>query len=630
MNKDNNETISLDVDYAKVIHEDETVCLVEMDILHLGVNRNQSIMTKEGVELSLPTIYNKPIITRFNCSTKSLATDYDTHAKSDHEHEQIFCVGVIPMPEYSEPRWVITEDGFERLRVNAIIWKFYADNTVRILENKNGNSKVSIEVVPIQTRKDSVGRIIIDEFLFLSCFMLGDSIMEGMEGSKLKVTKFSYEDIVTKSSEYLSKFSQRNEDSEDIFDKQKKGGKKVKISHNELQTQIWAMLDRETYLVDLVVCPKYFLMDIYDSHIVVADNETNEVVKFKYAVSAEGIVTINMESRKIVDYKKEYRTFAKEDIATESALQVDKTKISDDAWGGIDKTNLKERVIKANNFKEIAQDVFLDLRDGWQDGEVTKLKYPVMQLDGDTLVYNRGALAAAKGYAEKNNEEKVLEKLKSIYASLELDFASTDLNLIYACSKHDYEDNEDVVEDQEDEQDCETCEEASDGESPKQQTNMSADANVDVAATAEMLEKEAENNKELADEAEPDKEQDDSEYERVIAELNSKIEAYESELEELRAFKLKTEEAQKLFKMEEVFAEVEGDITEEQKAEFKQKANEYSLEQIGTWANAVKAEAFNSAKQKSTQTTTFARVDLCGQHKPKSSSNSIWDCVNKQ
>ena len=108
----------------------------------------------------------------------------------------------------------------------------------------------------------------------------------------------------------------------------------------------------------------------------------------------------------------------------EKALKVNKSKeaMSDTSWSEVDKTELRKRVVEASNFKEIADDVFLDLREGWEEGEVTKLKYPVMEIKGDELVYNRGALGSAKAYAEKNGEEEVLKKLKAIYEHLDLDF----------------------------------------------------------------------------------------------------------------------------------------------------------------------------------------------------------------
>ena len=141
---------------------------------------------------------------------------------------------------------------------------------------------------------------------------------------------------------------------------------------------------------------------------------------------------------------KEDGNLAIEDFA--KALKVNKSKeaMSDTSWGDVDKTELRKRIVEASNFKEIADDVFLDLREGWEEGEVTKLKYPVMEIKGDELVYNRGALGSAKAYAEKNGEEEVLKKLKAIYEHLDLDFEEKfDCECDEFCDL--YEDAEEVV-----------------------------------------------------------------------------------------------------------------------------------------------------------------------------------------
>lgn len=158
---------------------------------------------------------------------------------------------------------------------------------------------------------------------------------------------------------------------------------------------------------------------------------------------------------------KEDGNLAIEDFA--KALKVNKSKeaMSDTSWGDVDKTELRKRIVEASNFKEIADDVFLDLREGWEEGEVTKLKYPVMEIKGDELVYNRGALGSAKAYAEKNGEEEVLKKLKAIYEHLDLDFeAKFDCECDEFCDL--YEDdvpcNGDCGDDcDDDHDDCDDC-----------------------------------------------------------------------------------------------------------------------------------------------------------------------------
>lgn len=132
------------------------------------------------------------------------------------------------------------------------------------------------------------------------------------------------------------------------------------------------------------------------------------------------------------------------------SIKVNKSKeaMSDKDWGSVDKTALRKKVVEAENFKEIADDIFLDLREGWEDGEVSKLKYPVMEINGDEAVYNRGGLGSAKAYAEKNNETEVLSKLKKIYEHLGLD---EDDKESYACEDfcEDYEEQKPAEENEE-------------------------------------------------------------------------------------------------------------------------------------------------------------------------------------
>ena len=139
---------------------------------------------------------------------------------------------------------------------------------------------------------------------------------------------------------------------------------------------------------------------------------------------------------------KEDTDLAKDNFEESYTLHVNKSKdaMSDKDWGSVDKTELRNKVVGASNFKEVAKDVFLDLREGWEDGETTKLKYPVMELkEGNELVYNRGGLASAKAYAQKNGEDEVLGKLRGIYKDLGLEFDEDDSKYSFDCGEDDEE-----------------------------------------------------------------------------------------------------------------------------------------------------------------------------------------------
>ena len=115
-----------------------------------------------------------------------------------------------------------------------------------------------------------------------------------------------------------------------------------------------------------------------------------------------------------------------QDDGTKVTFSVNKSTaaLSNADWSVEDRAALRSRIVEDANFAELAKDVFLCLGEGWEAGDVSKLKYPVMQFTADNeVVYNRNGLASAKAYAEKTNNEEVLSKLKEIYTELGLDFA---------------------------------------------------------------------------------------------------------------------------------------------------------------------------------------------------------------
>ena len=105
-------------------------------------------------------------------------------------------------------------------------------------------------------------------------------------------------------------------------------------------------------------------------------------------------------------------------------IKLDKSKeaMSDKPWGSVDKTALRNKVVSADNAGSVVHSIYLQVGKGWKDAPSQNLKYPVMEVKEDgTAVYNRGGLAAAKGYAEKNDEKAVLSKVNAIYKKLGLD-----------------------------------------------------------------------------------------------------------------------------------------------------------------------------------------------------------------
>lgn len=227
------------------------------------------------------------------------------------------------------------------------------------------------------------------------------------------------------------------------------------------------------------------------------------------------------------------------------SIKVNKSKeaMSDKDWGSVDKTALRKKVVEAENFKEIADDIFLDLREGWEKGEVSKLKYPVMEINGDEAVYNRGGLGSAKAYAEKNNETEILSKLKKIYEHLGL---NEDEEESYACEDFcdDYEEQKPAEEDE-----TQKCSEEPETDKQKEGEEQCSVVSEEGKCSADEHDDEHDDDDDCDDcnpEGKPEEEGKMSEeeicelkekcasYEENLCKLQEKCEAYEKELCECR------------------------------------------------------------------------------------------------
>lgn len=113
----------------------------------------------------------------------------------------------------------------------------------------------------------------------------------------------------------------------------------------------------------------------------------------------------------------------KQSMTEKKTYKVDKSKdaMSTKDWGSVDKTTLRNKIMKASNRGKLVKDVYMLVLDGWEDAPSENLKYPVMMFEGDTLVYNAGALTSALGYAKKENESSVITKVEKIRKKLGLD-----------------------------------------------------------------------------------------------------------------------------------------------------------------------------------------------------------------
>lgn len=104
----------------------------------------------------------------------------------------------------------------------------------------------------------------------------------------------------------------------------------------------------------------------------------------------------------------ELELFVKKDqYGSGPALKLDLTKesASNDQWGPINKTKLRNDILKAKNYKSIIPKAYLVVMDGWEDAPSEKLKYPIVQIKEGKVVFNINGVEAAGAYLMKEKDE---------------------------------------------------------------------------------------------------------------------------------------------------------------------------------------------------------------------------------
>lgn len=304
------------------------------------VNRNGSEFLREGFEESIPTIYNKPILAYFN---KSMG---DTEGHNSR----------VDIDQYGDVFYDYDYDGAEKpvgvIPESAEIYVEQVDGKNWVVINPAyiwvEYNKRLIDVIKRQiTKKVSVEIEAVDSW-------------EEAGVEKIRVWKFLGITILGK--------------------------------------------DRNGNLIEEGIEGAHLVLDGYEN----SNTFNSYKSKFRFAMSSDkATYSSDILEKYGVTSDSSSEEFAKQDeYGTGKPIKVDKSKeaVSDDSWGGVDKTSLRNTVLEARNYKTLVKSVYLDVQDGWEESPSEKLKYPVMQYKNGKFVYNAGGLLSAQQYGEKYDE----------------------------------------------------------------------------------------------------------------------------------------------------------------------------------------------------------------------------------
>ncbi len=365
------------------------------------------------------------------------------------------------------------------------------------------------------------------------------------------------------------------------------------------------------------------------------------------------------------------KKFAKERIASMAKIyKIDKSKeaMSDKAWGEVDKTAMRDKIMEADNKATLVKAVYMLVEDGWEEAPSEYLKYPVMELKGDTFVYNRDGLASALGYAKKENETTVVNKIEKIYKKLELDdneggkeekmaeieFSAVDIGDMWGRLWHEIDETRHweygiVGVFEEDNKKFAVLRDG-DGKLYRLDFSLTEDGMTVADKVIEVKQdfidtdnirkfSEPENVEQYQKFAEVEPEKEEMSLEEAmdkIANLESEIEKRDNiimeneksmkekdiELSDLRTFKQTCMEAERGSKVEAVMSEVSKFMDKAQAEESRKEGLTCEFSAVDAWANKVKASVFDKMSKASTKEGDFTRMSAPVEIKK---TGSVWD-----
>ena len=330
-------------------------------------------------------------------------------------------------------------------------------------------------------------------------------------------------------------------------------------------------------------------------------------------------------------------------------------------WDG---NKAKQDLIKEKNYKSLAPKVCLNLEEGWEGREVTKLGYPVMGLFDGEWRYSTRALASALAYAKQNDEQEVLNKLKEIYDELDLNeegkeddekmskevaFAAVDLNLMWTkindelrARNYDWHWYIDGIFEQDNKKFVIIRNDGGDRfriNFSYTEDGLFMDDEM-VKVDIEFIETDdikrfscPEEFKHLmGEEGEPKEPKDEpDEKDAIIMQKDAEIDELRKELDELKAYKAAIEEKEIAKRVEDILDEVKDYLDDDKYQELRTEGLACGKDEIDAFSNKVKAQCFNAFKKaaKKNADKIFAFSKPIEIQKKDMSTMNVWDRIKE-
>jgi hypothetical protein len=360
---------------------------VRLWIVSEGDNLHERPISWETIESARPTLIGKPIVAKYNSVSQNL---------EGHEPDEV-AVGVILSDD--DIFYETDDSGLRWLCADGIIWVRYAKDVAFVLD-RDQIKNLSMEIIVVESGEDNS----IDSFTFSGITLIGTT--PAIPNARVEVLSFSK---VKENIEHLM----FNFKIPDIVKQNAQRGLILK-QHNS----------KGATAVNISICNQLISNEFASLELI------NNIYKFSQKAKTEtaryllGNVEAFEWADDILNSEDDFITkqFAT-DLGTEDSIEVNKSKeaMSVSSWGDVNKGSLREKILKAKNYKSLVKDVYMLVEEGWEDAPSEHLKYPVMQFKDGELVYNKEGLSSALTYAEGQSVTEVINKVNKIKKKLGLD-----------------------------------------------------------------------------------------------------------------------------------------------------------------------------------------------------------------
>lgn len=395
--------------------KDPSLMSVTLKACHCGVNRNNSKITEKVMKKAFPTFANKPILAEI-ITDENGEKDFGSHAftietdedGNEYTHYIESPVGIVPETNNIRLEYDKEQDKTYTI-VDGYIFNYYGNETSEIIKRKNG-TKVSVELEIYDmswSGKDKV--LVINDFSFAGITLLGESVGEGMLGSRLDIADFSKKDAVDYS-EQLFEMQERLKKLESCFNINNSNRKEDEIEVENIKDNF----EEVTETVEVTETE-----ETTEEEVTVTENESEETVD---ETSEEVVEDVVEENDKTVEEETTTETVeVNESVNTvEYSFEINgETKkfavsLQEKIYSIQDLVNATYAEADNTYYGVTVYESYVVMQDWW-NGRYFKQSYSADENDNYSLTGDR-----VEVYVEyvTESEQKELDTMRSNYAAL--------------------------------------------------------------------------------------------------------------------------------------------------------------------------------------------------------------------